>query len=124
MGKFETRRLLRIQSPQNFPQSWVSSLAFSRSLSSWPSLYDHLFALFSLPFDLIKSRLMAQKPNPITGEMPYSGVIDCSLKIARSEGPLGFFSGFSAYYGRCAPHAMIILLSIESITNLYRKSFY
>ena len=81
-------------------------------------------ALFSLPFDLIKSRLMAQKPDPMTGEMPYKGVMDCALQIAKKEGPVGFFSGFSAYYGRCAPHAMIILLSIESITNAYRKTFY
>mmetsp|Transcript_75637 Transcript_75637/g.219679 ORF Transcript_75637/g.219679 Transcript_75637/m.219679 type:complete len:311 (-) Transcript_75637:2163-3095(-) len=81
-------------------------------------------ALFSLPFDLIKSRLMAQKPDPLTGEMPYKGVLDCAMKIARSEGPVGFFSGFSAYYGRCAPHAMIILLSIESITNFYKNTFY
>ena len=80
-------------------------------------------ALFSLPFDLIKSRLMAQKPDPMTGEMPYKGIVDCAVKIARNEGPLGFFSGFSAYYGRCAPHAMIILLSIESITSIYRKAF-
>uniref|UniRef100_A0A7S3DW56 Uncharacterized protein n=1 Tax=Entomoneis paludosa TaxID=265537 RepID=A0A7S3DW56_9STRA len=80
-------------------------------------------ALFSLPFDLIKSRLMAQKPDPLTGEMPYKGILDCTVQIAKKEGPLGFFSGFSAYYGRCAPHAMIILLSIESITNLYRKAF-
>lgn len=80
-------------------------------------------ALFSLPFDLIKSRLMAQKPDPLTGEMPYKGVADCAMKIARSEGPIGFFSGFSAYYGRCAPHAMIILLSIESITAFYRTTF-
>lgn len=81
-------------------------------------------ALFSLPFDLIKSRLMAMKPDPLTGEMPYKGIVDCTVKIAQKEGPLGFFNGFSAYYGRCAPHAMIILLSIESITAAYRKSFY
>ena len=80
-------------------------------------------ALFSLPFDLIKSRLMAQKPNPETGKMPYKGIADCALQIFKKEGPIGFFSGFSAYYGRCAPHAMIILLSIESITDAYRKTF-
>ena len=80
-------------------------------------------ALFSLPFDLIKSRLMAQKPDPLTGEYPYKGVLDCASKILRTDGPRGFFAGFSAYYGRCAPHAMIILLSIESITNGYRKIF-
>eukprot|EP00977_Amphora_coffeiformis_P025043 scaffold18052_cov175-Amphora_coffeaeformis.AAC.7 len=60
-------------------------------------------ALFSLPFDLVKSRLMAQKPDPMTGEYPYKGVVDCAVKIAKSEGPQGFFRGFSAYYGRCAP---------------------
>lgn len=80
-------------------------------------------ALFSLPFDLIKSRLMAMKPDPLTGEMPYKGIIDCSMKILKTEGPLGFFNGFSAYYGRCAPHAMIILMSIESITAAYKKAF-
>jgi solute carrier family 25 (mitochondrial oxoglutarate transporter), member 11 len=80
-------------------------------------------ALFSLPFDLIKSRLMAQKPDPMTGIMPYKGIVDCVVQIAKKEGPRGFFSGFTAYYGRCAPHAMMILLSIESITNFYRKTF-
>lgn len=80
-------------------------------------------AAFSLPFDLIKSRLMAQKPDT-NGKMPYAGVTDCAIKIFKAEGPAGFFAGFSAYYGRCAPHAMIILLSIESITQGYRNLFY
>ncbi|GMH51922.1 hypothetical protein TL16_g01116, partial [Triparma laevis f. inornata] len=77
-------------------------------------------ALFSLPFDLIKSRLMSQQPLPC-GNLPYSGIADCGLKILKSDGPIGLFAGFSAYYGRCAPHAMIILMSIESITQKYRE---
>lgn len=81
-------------------------------------------ALFSLPFDVIKSRLMAMKPDPMTGLMPYKGVVDCTVTIAQKEGLKGFFAGFSAYYGRCAPHAMIILMSIESITAFYKKTFY
>mmetsp|Transcript_4696 Transcript_4696/g.6473 ORF Transcript_4696/g.6473 Transcript_4696/m.6473 type:complete len:309 (+) Transcript_4696:143-1069(+) len=80
-------------------------------------------AAFSMPFDLIKSRLMAQKPDPISGKMPYSGVVDCAASILKSDGPLGLFSGFSAYYGRCAPHAMIVLLCTESITSGYRKAW-
>jgi solute carrier family 25 oxoglutarate transporter 11 len=76
-----------------------------------------------MPFDLIKSRLMAQKVDPVTNKLPYSGVTDCALQILKKEGPAGFFGGFSAYYGRCAPHAMIILLSIESITQGYRNAF-
>jgi len=80
-------------------------------------------ALFSMPFDLIKSRLMAQSPDPITGKMPYNGIVDCITKIVRTDGALGFYNGFSAYYGRCAPHAMIVLLSKDSITKAYRNTF-
>ncbi|GMH52021.1 hypothetical protein TrST_g8245 [Triparma strigata] len=77
-------------------------------------------ALFSLPFDLIKSRLMSQQPNS-SGKLPYSGIADCGVKILKADGVRGLFAGFSAYYGRCAPHAMIILMSIESITQKYRE---
>lgn len=80
-------------------------------------------AAFSMPFDLIKSRLMAQKPDPITGKMPYSGVVDATVQIVKQEGIVGLYSGFSAYYGRCAPHAMIVLLCTESITSGYRKAW-
>lgn len=78
---------------------------------------------FSLPFDVVKSRLMAMRPDAVTGELPYKGIADCAGQILKKEGPLGFFSGFSAYYARCAPHAMITLLSLESITSAYRKQF-
>jgi solute carrier family 25 oxoglutarate transporter 11 len=73
---------------------------------------------------LVKSRLMNQRIDPLTGKLPYSGIVDATMQIATKEGPLGFFNGFSAYYGRCAPHAMIILLSIESITSFYQKGMY
>jgi len=79
--------------------------------------------LFSMPFDLVKSRLMAQRPDPLTGEMPYKGIMDCITKIVKADGPIGFYNGFSAYYLRCAPHAMIVLLSKDSITKAYRNSF-
>jgi len=79
--------------------------------------------LFSMPFDLIKSRIMAQKPDPLTGEMPYKGIVDCMVKIVKADGPMGFYNGFSAYYLRCAPHAMIVLLSKDSITKSYREAF-
>ena len=66
---------------------------------------------------------MAQKPDIETGKLPYKGIIDCATKIVQKEGVLGFWGGFSAYYTRTAPHAMIILLSIESITQVYRSIF-
>lgn len=53
-------------------------------------------AFFSLPFDMMKSRLQNMAPCPKTGELPYKGVGDCAVKIVRQEGFLSLWRGFSA----------------------------
>lgn len=70
---------------------------------------------FSLPFDMIKSRLQASSGK-------YAGVVDCATSLVRKEGFFAFWTGFSAYYGRCAPHAMIILMTADSISTAYKKA--
>ena len=79
-------------------------------------------AFLSLPFDMMKSRLQNMRPDA-NGKLPYTGVVDCGAKIARTEGIPAFWKGFGAYYTRCAPHAMIILLTIEQVTQIYRHVF-
>jgi len=79
-------------------------------------------AFLSLPFDMLKSRLQDMKPTK-TGKMPYSGLTDCAIQIFKREGVTAFWTGFGAYYGRCAPHAMIILLVKEQVTNVYKATF-
>lgn len=67
------------------------------------------FASFlSLPFDFIKTRLQKQQKDPKTGQLPYRGVIDCARKVVRDEGWLRFYRGFSTYYVRIAPHALVL----------------
>ena len=58
-----------------------------------------------------------------SGAIKYNGVVDAFITILRKEGVLAFWTGFGAYYGRCAPHSMIILLTTEKITAIYRKVF-
>jgi len=58
------------------------------------------------------------KPNS-KGLLPYRGVVDCAYKILTREGVLAFWTGFGAYYFRCAPFSMIVLLSREQITDAY-----
>jgi solute carrier family 25 (mitochondrial oxoglutarate transporter), member 11 len=43
--------------------------------------------------------------------------------VLRKEGPLAFWTGFGAYYARCAPHAMIILLTVDEVTKVYKSTF-
>jgi solute carrier family 25 oxoglutarate transporter 11 len=61
-------------------------------------------SFFSLPFDFVKTRLQKQQKGP-NGELPYKSMLDCFKKVAREEGWLRFYRGFSTYYVRIAPHA-------------------
>ncbi|KAK5163973.1 putative mitochondrial 2-oxoglutarate/malate carrier protein [Saxophila tyrrhenica] len=66
-------------------------------------------SFFSLPFDFVKTRLQKQSRGA-DGKLPYNGMVDCFQKVIRNEGPLRFYRGFSTYYVRIAPHAMITLI--------------
>lgn len=67
---------------------------------------------------LLLLRLQKMQPDPVTGEVPYRGVIDAATKIARSEGLAAFYTGYPTYYMRIAPHAMITLISMEYLNRL------
>ncbi|KAJ9640477.1 putative mitochondrial 2-oxoglutarate/malate carrier protein [Coniosporium apollinis] len=66
-------------------------------------------SFFSLPFDFVKTRLQKQTRAP-DGSLPYKGMFDCFRKVAKDEGLLRFYRGFSTYYVRIAPHAMVTLI--------------
>jgi solute carrier family 25 (mitochondrial oxoglutarate transporter), member 11 len=74
-------------------------------------------SFFSLPFDFVKTRLQKQQKGP-DGKLPYKGMIDCFQKVIRQEGPLRFYRGFSTYYVRIAPHAMITLIVADYLNFL------
>lgn len=61
-------------------------------------------SFFSLPFDFVKTRLQKQQKRP-DGTLPYKSMVDCFRKVAKEEGMLRFYRGFSTYYVRIAPHA-------------------
>ena len=69
---------------------------------------------FSLPFDMLKSRLQDGAGKSITGVF---------TKILRIEGVLAFWTGFGAYYMRTAPHAMLVLMLTEPYTGIYNNLF-
>ncbi|KAK4164536.1 hypothetical protein QBC43DRAFT_48009 [Cladorrhinum sp. PSN259] len=69
-------------------------------------------SFFSLPFDFVKTRLQKQSKGP-NGELPYKGMADCFVKVAKQEGLLRFYRGFGTYYVRIAPHAMVTLIVAE-----------
>jgi len=79
-------------------------------------------SFFSLPFDFVKSQMQSQKPDPVTGELPFKSAINCATKIMAEGGPLRFYAGFPTFYVRIAPHAMITLMLQDTIKKGWTKA--
>ena len=69
-------------------------------------------AACSLPLDMVKTRMQKMKPDA-EGKLPYSGNMDCVMKIFKNEGPLGFYKGFSTFLIRIGPHVAITLVMVD-----------
>ena len=80
-------------------------------------------AFTTLPFDLIKCRMMNMRVDPATGKLPYKNLVDCAIKILRVEGVTTFWRGYWTFYARSAPHAMISLLLKDVFNDWYNKAF-
>ena len=80
-------------------------------------------AFTTLPFDLIKCRMMNMRVDPTTGELPYKNLVDCACKIFKQEGVMTFWRGYWTFYARSAPHAMISLLLKDVFNDWYNKAF-
>eukprot|EP00441_Pelagodinium_beii_P047352 CAMPEP_0197621848 /NCGR_PEP_ID=MMETSP1338-20131121/2281_1 /TAXON_ID=43686 ORGANISM="Pelagodinium beii, Strain RCC1491" /NCGR_SAMPLE_ID=MMETSP1338 /ASSEMBLY_ACC=CAM_ASM_000754 /LENGTH=296 /DNA_ID=CAMNT_0043191401 /DNA_START=58 /DNA_END=948 /DNA_ORIENTATION=- len=78
-------------------------------------------SFFSLPFDYVKTQVQKMKPDPVTGEMPYKGPIDCAMKQVQAGGITKLWTGFPTYYVRIAPHAMITLLAQDQVKKMWQS---
>lgn len=69
------------------------------------------------PVDVIKTRIMNQKAGA-GGVRPYSGPIDCLVKIMKNEGPVGFYKGFSSNAARICSWNVFMFLAFEQFKIL------
>merc|ERR1712151_508990 len=77
-------------------------------------------AFFSLPFDFVKTQVQKMKPDPVTGEMPFKGPVDCAVQQVKIGGITRLWSGFPTYYFRIAPHAMITLIAQDRVKAIWK----
>merc|ERR1719446_800162 len=79
-------------------------------------------SFFSLPFDFVKTQIQKMKPDPVTGEMPFKGPVDCAMQQVKLGGITRLWAGFSTFYFRIAPHAMITLIAQDGIKKLWKQA--
>lgn len=68
----------------------------------------------SVPFDVIKTRLMNQHSH----ERLYTGAVDCLIKTVRHEGAGALYKGFLPTYSRLAPWQLVFFLCFERLNRL------
>jgi len=81
-----------------------------------------IYCTASLPLDITKTRIQNMKPDPTTGKMPYSGMIDALGKIAKTEGFLSLWKGFPPYFLRSGGHTVFMFLFKEQYTKMYKQA--
>merc|ERR1712151_301972 len=78
-------------------------------------------SFFSLPFYFVKTQIQKMKPDPVTGEMPFKGPVDCAMKQVQTGGITRLWAGFPTYYFRIAPHAMITLIAQDQVKRMWSQ---
>ena len=93
------------------------------------SILTHLFsscvsgfmgAVFSSPADVVKTRYM----NQLQGQEAYKGVIDCALRLFKTEGLMVFYRGFIPLYLRIGPWNVAFFLSYEKYKSYILPIIY
>lgn len=78
-------------------------------------------AFLTTPADVIKTRLQVITRE---GEMAYSGIRDCGIKILEKEGFSAFFKGSAMRVCRSSPQFGITLLAYEKLSTLLGMEQY
>jgi solute carrier family 25 oxoglutarate transporter 11 len=79
-----------------------------------------IYCAASLPLDITKTRIQNMVPDPTTGHLPYSGMMDALKKIPQREGFLALWKGFGPYFLRGGGHTVFMFLFKEKYTELYK----
>jgi solute carrier family 25 oxoglutarate transporter 11 len=69
--------------------------------------------LSALPMDTVKSRVQQMKA--VNGVMPYTGALDCAMKLVKNEGFFALWKGFAAFYIKIGPHSIISLMILDQL---------
>ena len=92
--------------------SWLNALVASM-------ISGFAVTFFMTPFDVVSTRLYNQGLDARGKGLLYSGVVDCFLKIFRTEGLWGFYKGWAACYFRIGPHTILSLVFWDEFRKLY-----
>lgn len=82
-----------------------------------------VMAITMTPPDVVATRLYNQGVDAKGKGIYYNGVVDCFLKILKTEGVAGLYKGFWPHYMRIGPHSMLVLVFFDELKAIRKKYF-
>lgn len=76
-----------------------------------------LTTITSMPLDIAKTRIQNQKY--VDGKPQYRSTLDVLGRVARHEGVLALWKGFTPYYCRLGPHTVFTFIFLEQLNRAY-----
>jgi solute carrier family 25 oxoglutarate transporter 11 len=81
-----------------------------------------IYSLATMPLEAAKNRMASQKPDLVTGKLPYKGTIQTLSKVTADSGFLSLYAGFFPYYLRCGGHTVSMFIAVQMIRDFYVKN--
>ena len=81
-----------------------------------------LYSLATMPLEAAKNRMASQKPDAVTGKLPYSGTLQTLRAVSAKEGFFALYNGFLPYYARCGGHTVSMFIFVQVLRDFYQKN--
>jgi solute carrier family 25 oxoglutarate transporter 11 len=61
--------------------------------------------------------MASQKPDPVTGKLPFTGTFQTLTKVATEKGFFALYNGFFPYYLRCGGHTVSMFIIVQMLRD-------
>jgi len=78
-----------------------------------------IYSLATMPLEACKNRMASQKPDKVTGKLPYGTILQTMKKVAADEGFFALYNGFFPYYLRCGGHTVSMFIIVQMLRDAY-----
>lgn len=80
-----------------------------------------IYSIATMPLEASKNRMASQKPDPVTGKLPYTSTLQTLRTVSANEGFLALYNGFLPYYIRCGGHTVSMFIIVQMLRDYYRS---
>jgi len=80
-----------------------------------------IYSLATMPLEAAKNRMANQKPDHVTGKLPFTGTFQTLSKISSENGFLALYNGFAPYYLRCGGHTVCMFVFVQILRDIYKS---